>query len=269
MKHTCRTVDQAVLLILLAALVCGCASAPPGTCHPGTSLVLCTKERPPGVQAVSMEAERFLETASAYLHLEVPPAPLLRIYHYPNRFGLWWHLGREVPSLQWRRGACYETEEAYVIALRGNPEKTAFRETLRHELSHYLLATHFCGFPPWVDEGLAQVLEADTPFPGFARDRVEEVQRDARRSSGRECRQLLRVPPGRTLSPSQYRTARAITYHLLTRPSMSGTGDLIRFLESSRPDADPEQIFFESWGVPMGEACREMLAWGHSGIRGR
>lgn len=181
------------LPIILVVLLTGCASGPPGTAYPGAGLILYSGRTQHEAQAVSREAERFLEEAADYLHLQVPPGSLLRIYHYPNRWRLWWHLNREVPSLQWRKGVCYETEEAYVVTLCGNPERKKFRKTLRHELTHYLAAAHFCDIPPWIDEGLSQVMAAGPPFPHGGQDVSDKVHREARGAGEQECLQLLRV----------------------------------------------------------------------------
>jgi hypothetical protein len=190
--------------------------------------VLHSKEAPSEAHAVSRDAQRFLEDVGDYLHLRVPPGSLLKIYHYPNRWGLWRHLNREVPSLRWRRGVCYETEAAYIVTLSGNPAGKKFQETLRHELTHYLVATHFCDIPPWIDEGLSQVMASGPPFPHLEEDLLEEIQREARRGKERGCLQLLRVPPGQNLSRSQYHISCALTYSLLSRSSEAtprcGTG---------------------------------------------
>ena len=256
-----------VLFVLLAVLLSGCASGPPGTSYPGTDLVLYTKVAPFEAQVVAQEANEFLTDLGDYLHLQVPPGNLLRIYHYPNRWGLWWHLNRAVPSFRWRRGVCYEIEEAYVVTLSGNPGRSKFRDTLRHELAHYLLAAHFCDIPPWIDEGLSQVIASGPPFPRLEENLLDKVQREARRAKQRGCLQLLRVPPGKSLTRSQYPVACALTYHLLTRSSETPPSELMRFLETTRSGVPPEQTFSESWGISMEEACREMVAWSESGVR--
>ena len=257
------------LPVLLAVLLSGCASGPPGTSYPGTDLVLYTRAASPEALVVAQEANEFLTDLGDYLHLQVPPGALLRIYHYPNRWGLWWHLNRAVPSFRWRRGVCYEIEEAYVVTLSGNPGRRKFRDTLRHELTHYLVAAHFCDVPPWIDEGLSQVMASGPPFPHLEEDVLEKVQREARRGKERGCLQLLRVPPGKKLSPSQYQVACALTYHLLTRSSCSAPTDLIRFLETTRSGVPPEQTFSQGWGISMEDTCKSLVAWSESGIRVR
>jgi len=254
------------LPLILSVLLSGCASGPPGVSHPGTGFVLYTREPPSEARAVSREAQEFLEALGGYLRLQVPPGSLLRIYHYPHRWGLWWHLNREVPSLRWRRGVCYETDEAYVVTLCGNPAREKFRETLRHELTHYLVAAHFCDIPPWIDEGLSQVMSSGPPFPHLECDLLDTAQREARRKE-RGCLRLLHVPPGKKLTTSQYRIACALTCYLLNRSSEVAPSDLVRFLETRVPGVPPEKAFSASWGISMEDACQAMVAWSQSGAR--
>ena len=199
------------LPVLLAVLLSGCASGPPGTSYPGTDLVLYTRAASPEALVVAQEANEFLTDLGDYLHLQVPPGALLRIYHYPNRWGLWWHLNRAVPSFRWRRGVCYEIEEAYVVTLSGNPGRRKFRDTLRHELTHYLVAAHFCDVPPWIDEGLSQVMASGPPFPHLEEDVLEKVQ-PAETGTGEDLSPQLSFPgrywqntPQCCVTPGHYR----------------------------------------------------------------
>ena len=249
------------LSLVLAILLAGCASGPPGTAYPAAGLVIYTRETPSNAEAVSREAEAFLEELGDYLHLQVPPANLLRVYLYRNRWGLWRHLSGTVPPLRWKRGACYETEKAYIVALSGNPETRKFQTTLRHELTHYLIAVHFCGIPPWIDEGLAQVMASGPPFPHLEEGLLETVQEEAGRFRERGCLRLLHIPSGRKLNPSQYRLACALTYYLLSRSQETPPGTLLRFLGASRPGIPAEKAFSESWDTSMEEACEAMIAW--------
>jgi len=260
-----------VLALILATSSSGCASGPPGAMVPGTGHTLYTHEPPPEARLLSDGAQAFLEEVGGYLRLRPPPGGLLKIYHYPNRWALWWHLNREVPSLRWRRGVCYETEEAYVVTLCGNPGREGFQKALRHELTHYLVAAHFCDIPPWIDEGLAQVLASGPPFPHLQEGPLEAARLEAKRSKERGCMQLLTLPTGKRLSQSQYRVACALTYYLLTRSPETAPGQLVRFLETSQPAVPAEQTFSSCWGISMEEACGGLLASADSepGTRGR
>jgi len=253
-----------ILVPILALASSSCASSPPGTMFPGTGLTLYTREPPSEARVLSEGTQAFLEALGGYLHLRPPPGGLLRIYHYPNLWALWRHLNREVPSLRWRKGVCYETENAYVITLCGDPGGKGFQRALRHELTHYLVAVHFCEIPVWIDEGLAQVMASGPPFPHLEQDRLEKARSEARRRGERGCLQLLTLPAGRRLSQSQYDVACALTYHLLTSSPETGAAQLLRFLQTSLPGVPAEQTFSSCWGISMEEACGALLTWADS-----
>jgi len=249
-----------ILVPILAIASSGCASRPPGTMFPETGLILHTRKPPSEARGLSEGAQGFLEALGGYLRLRPPPGGLLRIYHYPNRWALWWHLNREVPSLRWSRGACYETEDAYVVSLCGDPGGKGFQRALRHELTHYLVAVHFCDTPAWIDEGLAQVLASGPPFPHLEEDQLKKVRLEARRRGKRGCLQVLTLPTGRRLNPSQYQVACALTYYLLTRSPETGAAQLLRFLETTQAGVPGEQTFSSCWGISIEEACSGLLA---------
>jgi hypothetical protein len=133
-------------------------------------------------------------------------------------------------------------------------------------LTHYLVAVHFCETPPWIDEGLSQVLASGPPFPHLAEDELVSARRQATRSKERGCLRLLQIPSGEKLSKSQYRVACALTFYLLTRSGQAAASNLIRFLEATRPDAPPEQTFFDCWAITMKEACRAVASSADSDI---
>jgi hypothetical protein len=83
----------------------------------------------------------------------------------------------------------------------------------------------------------------------------------------RGCLRLLHVPPGKKLTDAQYHVAGAVTFYLLTRSAEAAPSRLVRFLETTQPDAPPEQTFFECWGVSMDEACRAVVSSAHSDSR--
>ncbi len=246
---------------MLGALLLGCAAGPPGAPHPGHGLVLHTAEPSAEAQAIAREAQDFLADLGRYLRLDVPPAHLLRIYHYPNRWALWRHLNRQAPAHRWKRGVCYETEAFYVVTLSGEPGGRGFQEILRHELAHYLLAVHFWDIPPWIDEGFAQIAACGPPFPHLEDDLRRAAQQEARRDGVQRCRELLLIPAGGTLTASRYRLACALAASLFDRSPQAAPRSLIRFLGQSRDDAPAEEAFRTSWGVSMDEACLQMAAW--------
>jgi hypothetical protein len=122
------------------------------------------------------------------------------------------------------------------------------------------VAVHFCDIPPWIDEGLAQVLASGPPFPHLEEGRLATARSEANRIKERGCLELLTLPTGKRLSPSQYRVACALTYYLLTRSPETAPTQLVRFLETSQPGVPAKQTFSSCWGMSMEEACGGLLA---------
>ena len=61
--------------------------------------------------------------------------------------------------------ACYEAPEGIlVVALSRCRRRDETVRLLRHELSHYVIASCFVEIPPWIDEGLAQFFETGPPY---------------------------------------------------------------------------------------------------------
>ena len=157
-----------------------------------------------------------------------------------------------------------ETPETYLILVSGGGDSTGLRETLQHELTHYLLTVHFSHVPPWIDEGLAQVASQGPPFPHLAPGGKRAAQQTLRTHSVRTCRHLLQRPPGARLRRHEYLLASGVTYHLL-RSIPDATDRLRAYLASVGPEAVPEQVFLSAWGLSPEEACEAGRAWAASG----
>lgn len=236
----------------------GCAASLPSEAFPSSRFVLRSESDPQEIREIRLQAEAFLDDLESYLGLEAPPGGLLKIVHFRRRVDLWAYLGEEIPEFRWRKGVCFEKADSYVLALSGRPEEPAFRETLRHELTHYFLIVHFSEFPPWIDEGLAQVLAAESPFPEPGRPRPDPAGR-AGTGSAADCLKLVRKRPGEKLTALEYKLARNLAAGLISR-SGDSLARLNRFLELSAADREPSQVFREAWGLSFEEACVELTA---------
>ena len=241
--------------ILLCLGFLGCASTLPSPSYPTSRFVLHTESSPDEAEAIIRGSEAFLSDLEEYLGLEAPPPGQFMIVHFRRRWDLWSYLGKELPELRWRKGACFETSQAYVLALSGRPGKECFQRILRHELSHFCLASHFSDFPPWIDEGLSQVLSDGPPFPdpGAANASASPTLPEAS-SEAEACLELLRAEPGQMLTRSQYELARRITLWLLLA-SEDSIQRLLRFLEISGPDRESREVFLDAWGMSFEDAC--------------
>lgn len=248
--------------LLLASLwldLAGCAASLPSAFFPSSRFVLYSESNPEEAQMLRLQAEAFLDDLEAYLGLQVPPGGLLRIVHFRRRVDLWSYLGQEIPTFRWRRGVCFEKTDHYELALSGRPAEAALLKTLRHELTHYFLIVHFSDFPPWIDEGLAQILAEGSPFPkpGLRKDDPPGAQ--SGRWSQADCLRVLHKQPGEKLTAFEYKLAQTLAARLIAR-SGDSLARLVRFLELSAADRDPSLVFGEAWGLNDEEACAELTA---------
>jgi hypothetical protein len=123
--------------------------------------VVLRSDLPPDRSArLAADADEFLKAVCAYLGT-APPSPT--VYLFSSRAGLWLFLRRECPSFRERTGACFLADDGeLVVAAAPEVTATGLPPALRHELVH--AAVSRCVRPmPWLDEGLAQVLEGGFP----------------------------------------------------------------------------------------------------------
>ena len=108
-------------------------------------------------------ADSFLVEVSRKLDAE-PPSPT--VYVFGRRRDLRRFLRLNSPAFARRTGACFVTEDGnIIIALRASRGGKPALDSLRHELTHAVIAANFVRPMPWLDEGLAQCLEEGMP-PG-------------------------------------------------------------------------------------------------------
>jgi len=238
-------------------LLTSCAHGPPGQTYPAPVFLLHSQASPEKAQTLSAGAEDFLISLGSYLKIEAPPGALLRIYHYRWRWGLWYYLTQAAPSYCWRPAVCFETREAYHIAISGRPESSRFSRNLYHELTHYLLTVHYSYLPPWLDEGIAQIISSGPPFPRLKPTTLSAVARTLETRYQDNCRQVALYPPNKLMSASEYHLACALTYYLIQRDPES-INRFHSYLSRMNPQEDQQTIFSEEWGISIEEACRNL-----------
>jgi hypothetical protein len=205
---------RATLLCLGAAAVvavAGCAPRLPGRCVRTSRIELHTDLPAAEAGALAAEAAIFLEQVSGYLG-STPSRP--RIYVFRSGWDLWRYLRAKSPPFAERTGACFEDEDGVLTvglaaASRGRPD----RRSLRHELTHAVVGARFSRPMPWLDEGLAQVLESGCP-PSVDLDRMEELSGMAD-GAGLRLARLLAVTEHRNLDETDYLVAWGFTWFLL------------------------------------------------------
>ena len=126
-------------------------------------------------RALAAEADDFVAAVSEYLGVQ-PAAP--RVYVFRNGWNLWLYLRRQCTPFSERTGACFEaTDGRLTVAVAADEGGRPAQSSLRHELTHAVIAANFAPFVPpmpWVDEGLAQVFESGCP-PGQDPDRAARL----------------------------------------------------------------------------------------------
>ena len=119
--------------------------------------------------------------------------------------------------------------------------------TLRHELTHYLLAAHFEKMPPWLNEGLAKFFELGPPYgsahPGCLRTLANTLRRD----NSDILRRIVALPEGVHLSKEQYAQAWALVHFLASDPRW-GMGALKQYLKAVDSGVDQVAQFEKSFG---------------------
>jgi len=244
-------------LFTIFLLLAGCVHKPPGQAYPSRIFLLQSQAAPPKAQSLSKEAEEFLLTLESYLQLQPPPGALLRIYHYRWRWSLWYYLLQTAPSFCWRPAVCFETNEAYHIAISGRPESKRFHKNLHHELTHYLLTAHYSYLPPWLDEGLAQIMSFGPPFPHLPPEILSVIKGVLETQYHDSCIKVALYPPTEMMNVSEYYLACALTYYLL-KSEKEGINRFHRYLKHIHPQGELPHIFSEELGISIDEACKNL-----------
>lgn len=159
------------------------------------------------------QSDRYVESIAELLQRPVPRTPL-RLLVFRSQLEVSAYLFKHCPKHFDSRAACFETPQGYVVAVarHGDNEKTL--RDLRHELTHYVMASHFYDLPPWIDEGLAQFVEGGEPFGKINRPRFSSLVRQLRRKKPL-LEKLVAKAPGTRLSRSEYAQAWGLVFFLM------------------------------------------------------
>lgn len=231
---------------VLAALA-GCAVQPPATRHAHAyGSVYCDRDTPEA-RAVRDTASQAVKDVVEALAL---PEPLreVDILVFPSAWAMRSYLRLRLPERANSRAVCVETESGYLVALHLTGKAQESVELLRHEMTHYVLASHFFDMPPWVDEGLARYFETGPPF-GVAKPAELRLLKRALNRREDTLDGLVAVPAGRPITEAQYAQSWALVHFLAHRPG-GGLGDLVRYLRIVRSGAQAADHFEEVFGEP-------------------
>jgi hypothetical protein len=172
----------------------------------------------------------FSERRTAYVAGELRienPRLELSILLFDSARGMRRYLTQHCPQEAGKAAACYFSAGGYVLTLvRGEEEDV--RRTLTHELTHYVLASTYYDFPPWIDEGLAQFFEYDGEEAAYAMG--EKVLSLSGEKPGM-LDNMLSVPAGEELSLDQYALSWGLVNFLVMNEAYGGVPALKCYLE--------------------------------------
>ena len=237
--------------MLCTAILAGCAGIPPHE-TPGAHVVLHSNLSPEHAAEIQEDADRTVKGIAGFLDLELPPTRA-KVLLFRYGWSRWLYLSRECPKHSSAAAACFEKPgRGYVIALSDRWTRAETLRHLRHELAHFVIASHFYDIPPWLDEGLAQFFELGPPYGEVHPDCLKSVARQVARGRKRRLTRLVAVPVGEGLTRSEYALAWGLTWFLMT-DGRFGPGRVRRYLGEVRSDQDPESQFQRHFGLAPGK----------------
>lgn len=271
LRFRCHGLSVVSVGILCGAtlLAAGCAAHAPARRCEGVHLDLYCDLPAGAPDALLAEGDRHVERVSTFMRLSVP-RERLRVYVFSCHWSLSLFLIRACPR-QWDRGAaCFETAEGFVAAIARQWRRKDTLRYLRHELTHYVLASHFCDLPPWIDEGLAQYCEADPPFERHCHENLKRAGRGIASETG-VLEGLVSIPAGERLTRKQYAQSHALVCFLMDSERF-GLEPILRYLRCVRSDRAGREYFqqcFGEWPCDLEEEWRAFLRGQQSHLSAR
>jgi len=248
--------QTSVLILLTAgvAFLASCAQTAFTTATRGRHVILHSSLRHEKAGAVQQEADLTVEGICAYLGLTSPPMRV-EIMLFDSEWARRRYLADVCPGMSGAGAACFETETGnFVVALSRRWRAAETMRYLRHEVTHFVLASQYEELPPWVDEGLATFFEHGAPYDRPHSMYLRSLKRQLRADSEVTLTQLVAVPAGERLEPEQYAQAWGLTHFLLT-DFIAGPSLIRRYLEEVRADRDAIAQFRENFGCSPEEVA--------------
>jgi len=205
-------------------------------------------------------AESAIVAAADFLGV-TPPHRRPVILVFPSREHMSQFLLDYCPEQANSAAACFEKDGEFVIATNRGVKRRTMHRNVRHELTHFVIVSAFGPPPPWLDEGLAQVLE--TPeTPGSGSDLLRRAARRHVRDLGpdRTLSELLALTRPVALSPGQYATAWAFTAFLIEHPQ-GGRENIVEHLGELREGAAPAAAFKRRFGALPADFAQAWEIW--------
>ena len=239
---------------LLTFALCGCGTARPPLATASDHTIVHSSA---GAASIRDEADATVRGVTHYLNITQPESPA-RIVHFR-----WWlprrlYLGSACPRMADAAATCFANEDGELeIVFSGSWDAAETRRLLRHELTHYLVASRWRGeVPPWLDEGLSRFFELGPPYGRPHPKSLNALRKKLRGPSPDMLADLIQMPPGQRLTRAQYDAAWGLTWFLLTSPDV-GPSAVTAYADDVRWPDDPSERFRLHFGASPAEMADE------------
>lgn len=222
-----------VLTALLSLVVSGCAVTPRRFQRTRHAYVRC-EARGPEAALVTAEVDPTVESIARFLEIP-PPLNPITLYVFPDQAAMADFLARYCPERKKSHATCFETPDGMVATLYLTGDRAHTLGLLRHEMTHYVLASHFYDMPVWVDEGLAWFFQAGEPYGRVYPVAVKRLRRFLR-GKPESLERLVAIPMGWRIGLDDYARSWSIVYYLYR--TRGGLGPIMEYLR--RVHSGPE-----------------------------
>lgn len=238
------TVGVTATLLLLSA----CTGPGLARRTAGRYVVVRSGRAPEDAAALRRLADAHVDGVCEYLGLTTPTVPV-EILLFPHSWNRRSYLREHCPRMADAGAACYRSDDGLVIALAEQWTEAETIRYLRHELTHFAIASHYRDIPPWLDEGLARFFELGPPWGEPHDAMLRSCRKQMDRADEPLLPGLVTIPYGERLTRKQYALAWGVTYYLLTHAEQGGACVRGYLTEVRYGDPLPAR-FTDSFGQP-------------------
>ncbi|HWR97020.1 MAG TPA: hypothetical protein VN317_01215 [Candidatus Methanoperedens sp.] len=238
-------------MVIAATLGAGCASSLPlARVQP---VAIHARGDAAEIDAFAASVDAALAAIAGRLELALP-ARGLEIRLFGSRRSMNGFLREHCPEQSGKAAACFSRPGGFTVTVAKSAQPGETERALRHELTHYLLASHYRHLPRWIDEGLAQYLEVDPSRPRGDKRELFVGQRVPTTASAL-TELISRVPRG-PLAREQYLLSWALASFLMEDDSQGR--DRVKEYLSATAAADKALDRFEA---SFGSLAEQRPAW--------
>ena len=225
---------------------CGCSVSRPPPATVGSYAIV---HGAADAARIADEADAAVRAVAGYLDVPLPERPA-RIVHFRWGLSRRMYLRSACPRMADAAAACFANADGELeIVLSGSWRALETRRLLRHELTHYVVASTWHGkVPPWLDEGLSRFFELGAPYERPHPECLKRLRKRLGNVQPNMLEDLVRTPPGERLTRAQYDQAWGLTWFLLTNPDY-GPAAVTAYADDVRWPDDPSQRFRLHFGA--------------------